>query len=145
MGSDSDICLAQTEKDIASGFAVMAQLRPHLSETQFVEQVLLQRQQGYHLLLARQNRDVVGVAGFVVGHKLAWGKHIYVDDLVTCQKSRSKGVGKALMDWMCAYGRQNQCDSLHLDSGVQRFGAHAFYLREGMHIASHHFALDFSL
>ncbi len=26
---------------------------------------------------------------------------------------------------------------LQLDSGVQRFGAHRFYLREGFHISSH--------
>jgi hypothetical protein len=29
-----------------------------------------------------------------------------------------------------------------LDSGVQRFGAHRFYLRRRMDITSHHFALD---
>jgi hypothetical protein len=30
---------------------------------------------------------------------------------------------------------------LDLDSGVTRFDAHRFYLRERMHIQSHHFAL----
>jgi hypothetical protein len=29
-----------------------------------------------------------------------------------------------------------------LDSGVQRFGAHRFYLRRRMNITSHHFAID---
>jgi len=31
---------------------------------------------------------------------------------------------------------------LHLDSGVQRYMAHKFYLREGFIIASHHFSIS---
>jgi len=30
---------------------------------------------------------------------------------------------------------------LHLDSGVQRFSAHRFYLSKRMEISSHHFSL----
>jgi hypothetical protein len=33
------------------------------------------------------------------------------------------------------------CRSLDLDSGVQRFEAHRFYLRERMNITAHHFDL----
>ena len=34
---------------------------------------------------------------------------------------------------------------LDLDSGVQRFPAHRFYLGQGMAITAHHFALDVQL
>lgn len=82
---------------------------------------------------------VVAVAGFIIGHKLAWGKHLYLDDLVTDSNSRSIGAGEALINWLTEYALANECEQFHLDSGVQRFAAHKFYLKEGFHIASHHF------
>ncbi|MGX1791676.1 hypothetical protein ACWIDW_01820 [Microbacterium sp. NPDC055312] len=33
-----------------------------------------------------------------------------------------------------------RCRQLDLDSGVQRFDAHRFYLRERMNIDAHHFS-----
>lgn len=66
-----------------------------------------------------------------VGSKLAWGKHIYIDDLVTAERHRSRGAGAKLMEWFKSYARSQGCDQLHLDSGVQRYAAHGFYLRAG--------------
>jgi GNAT superfamily N-acetyltransferase len=135
--------LAKNEQQVAACFAVMAQLRPHLSQAEFSRRVLLQQQEGYQLLMALDsNKTVRGGAGFVLAHKLAWGKHLYVDDLVTDQQAQSQGIGKLMLDWLQTYAMQQGCEQLHLDSGVQRFGAHKFYLREGMRISSHHFQLD---
>jgi hypothetical protein len=50
-------------------------------------------------------------------------------------------VGGALFDWLVQLAREHECRELHLDSGVQRFDAHRFYLGKRMHITSHHFAL----
>ena len=41
-----------------------------------------------------------------------------------------------------AWARKRECAELHLDSGVQRFGAHRFYLNHRMDITSHHFAIQ---
>ncbi len=82
------------------------------------------------------------VAGFNIGEKLAWGKHIYIDDLVTNEQFRSTGAGAYLMTWFKAYAQEQGCGQIHLDSGVQRFAAHRFYLREHFNIASHHFVLN---
>jgi hypothetical protein len=37
--------------------------------------------------------------------------------------------------------RREGCRALHLDSGVQRFAAHRFYLGKRMEITSRHFGL----
>ena len=63
----------------------------------------------------------------------------FIDDLVTNADTRSKGHGRALLDWIGDYGRTRGCTSLHLDSGVQRHAAHRFYLRERMDIVFFHF------
>lgn len=131
--------LAQSEQDIIQCYPIMYQLRPHLTESEFVEQVLHQQGQGYAPLMAENAGDVQAVAGFVVGNKLAWGKHLYVDDLVTDQQTRSSGIGEGVINWLIDFARQHGCQEIHLDSGVQRFAAHKFYLRENFAIASHHF------
>jgi hypothetical protein len=41
---------------------------------------------------------------------------------------------------LLAHGGEPGCGELHLDSGVQRFGAHRVYLKNGFDITSHHFA-----
>lgn len=120
----------------------MRQLRTHLSEELFVERVGRQMQGGYQLAVATDGDLVVGCAGFRVDENLAWSRHIYVDDLVTASTHRGLGVGRAIMEWLVAYGRAHDCAELHLDSGVQRHAAHAFYLSRGMRISSHHFALE---
>jgi GNAT superfamily N-acetyltransferase len=125
----------------AECFSVMRQLRPHLSEADFVERVALQRRQGYQLLAALVDAQPVAVAGFRVVDNLAWSRFVYVDDLVTDDAHRSKGYGGLLLDWLVDYCRKNELAELHLDSGVQRFGAHRFYLEKRMEISCHHFAL----
>jgi GNAT superfamily N-acetyltransferase len=136
--------LAKNDSDILSAFLVMVELRPHLSESQYLEQVKLQMLEGYQLLIASDKDLVVGVAGFQVNRKLAFGRHIYVDDLVTINIKRSKGVGKAIVNWLIEYAETHECNEIHLDSGVQRFSAHRFYFREKFHICSYHFKVTLS-
>ena len=81
------------------------------------------------------------MAGIRVMENLAWGKFLYVDDLVTASAARSQGYGDKLFDWLLDYARAGGCEQLHLDSGVQRFEAHRFYLRKRMSISSHHFSM----
>ncbi|WP_232360977.1 GNAT family N-acetyltransferase [Paraneptunicella aestuarii] len=122
-------------------YPVMKQLRPQYDLASFCEQIAVQVQEGYQLAYVEMNGQVIAVAGFVIATKLAWGKHLYVDDLVTDDNKRSTGAGKCLLDALIEFAKSQDCQELHLDSGVQRFEAHRFYLREGMHITSHHFQL----
>jgi GNAT superfamily N-acetyltransferase len=67
---------------------------------------------------------------------------LYVDDLVMDEAARSSGYGKRLLHWLVQRARDEGCQTLELDSGVQRFDAHRFYLTERMFISSHHFRLN---
>ena len=140
-----NICLAESEEQISLCFPVMAELRPHLLEREFVERVRRQqRENGYQLAFLEESAAVRAVAGFRFAEFLAWGRILYVDDLVTASAERSRGHGQALFGWLVARAKANGCAQLHLDSGVQRFDAHRFYLRQRMSITSHHFALELS-
>jgi len=136
------IQLAESDADRTRAFPVIVQLRPHLTLETFLAQARRQTDShAWKLLTVEVDRMTVACAGFRVGEWLAWGKALYVDDLVTDANVRSGGHGGALLDWMVGYARENGCASVQLDSGVQRFGAHRFYLQKRMDITSHHFSL----
>ena len=136
-----NIQLAESDAQIERVGGVLLQLRPTFSKEQLIAQIKEQRLSGYRIAYVESDGEILCVAGFVVGTKLAWGKHIYVDDLVTAERHRSTGAGAKMIDWLKSYAREIGCGQLHLDSGVQRFAAHKFYLREGFSITSHHFSI----
>lgn len=134
--------LAESDEQIAACFPVLVQLRPHLDVESFLPRIRRQQQQGFRLACLEDAGQVVAVAGFRVMENLAWGRFLYVDDLVTDAAQRSRGHGARLLEWLLDLARNEGCQELHLDSGVQRFDAHRFYLLKRMRITAHHFALE---
>jgi GNAT superfamily N-acetyltransferase len=135
------IHIAETDDAIVRCAAVMRQLRPHVAESEFVDRIRRQQAGGYHLAYLEDGGRVVAVAGYRVMDNLYSGRVLYVDDLATDEVVRSKGHGRQLLDWLVGQAREAGCQTLELDSGVQRFDAHRFYLTHRMVIASHHFRL----
>lgn len=135
--------LATTDAEILACFPAMLELRPHLKSPQaFLEQV--RRQQagaGYRLGYVRAGDAVPAVTGFRVYEYLAWGKILYIDDLVTLESARKHGHAAGLMDAVVAIAREEGCAAVHLDSGYTRNAAHRFYLKYGFEMTSHHFGL----
>lgn len=121
----------------------MRQLRPHFEEeAAFVAQVERQQRAGYRMAFVEDEGAVRVVAGYRLSESLHAGRFCYVDDLVTDESARSLGYCGALFDWLMAAARAAGCGRFELDSGVQRFAAHRFYLTKRMIIASHHFSLE---
>jgi GNAT superfamily N-acetyltransferase len=118
----------------------MAYLRPYVKAEEFVARVEAQQAQGYRLAYLEDSGAVVAVAGFRVMEMLATGRTLYVDDLVTDEARRSRGYGKAILDWLQEHARATGCQTFSLDSGTFRHDAHAFYFRERMRVTSFHFA-----
>jgi len=121
-------------------FPPFAILRPHLSQEIFVQQVLEQISQGYHLVFIEdENHQVVAGMGYRVLTTLAWGKLIYIDDLVSLPSARKQGNGKKLLEYAKEQARLHGCSQVHLDSGYQRQDAHRLYLNCGFVLSCHHF------
>jgi len=133
------IDLVESSEDILACFSVIRHLRDLEDATTFLRRVRSQQLSGYHLAALRDGGDPVAVAGFRLGENLAWGRHLYVDDLVTLPEARSRRYGAALLTWLAEFGRSQGVDQLHLDSGKQRADAHRFYEREGLEASSIHF------
>ena len=135
--------LADLEPDDArwgSALPVLQELRPGLDLKTLTAVYREGWPQGYRFLAAFDDDGrCLGVAGYRLVATVFVGRKLYVDDLVTSSSVRSGGVGKALLDELQRRAVDAGCSVLDLDSGVQRHDAHRFYLRERMHISSHHF------
>lgn len=136
------IQLGESDFKILKCFPVMSQLRPHLEQAKFVELVRYQMKEGYQLVFLEVDEQAVAVAGFRISTCLASGKFLYIDDLVVDELKRSHSYGQQLFQWLIEYARNHDCEHLSLDSGVQRFAAHRFYLMQRMNITSHHFSIE---
>lgn len=136
-------------------FEAMRVLRPHLDDRDEYVRLVddVQRPDGYRLaavLGADEGYDgghgqgtgsAVAVCGFRVQSNLAWGRHLYIDDLSTVAQARGRGAAAALLDWVHEQGRRAGCTVVHLDSGVQaeRESAHRLYFGQRYRISSYHF------
>ena len=138
-----DIKILDTEEDILPCFPVMKALRPHLTKDRFIENFRVQQPQSYKIAVAIDSSGTIcALAGYRFCNFMAWGKVIYLDDLVTDPSTLKKGYGGALLDWLEEEGHRNNCDALHLDSGYQRLDAHRLYLKKGWTLSSHHFSKE---
>jgi len=134
------IIKATTDEQILSTREVMRQLRPHVPFDEYLAVIRrMELTDGYQLAALYDENTVRAVAGYRFMEMLYTGKIIYVDDLNTDERFRSKGYGKSLLNWLKSEAKAQGCAQIHLDSGVQRESAHRFYFREGLTINCHHF------
>ncbi|CAN5915296.1 GNAT family N-acetyltransferase [soil metagenome] len=135
--------LAATDEEIQACFHAMHELRPFLTAEDFVPRLRRLMKGGFQLVYIKtDDGKVPAVGGFRIVEMLHRGKSIYLDDLSTMELHRNKGFGEKIIDWLMELAKKEGCYSFHLDSGVQRFDAHRFYLRKKFNITSHHFAVQ---
>jgi len=132
----------ESDADVRRSFPVMRQLRPHLEEDEYVARVRAMRAGGYRIAVVEEDGEIRAAAGFRAIEMLHQGLHLYVDDLVTDERRRSRGHGAMLFDWLMEEAKRLGCATLELDSGVQRLRAHAFYFAKRMHISGYHFRIE---
>jgi len=120
-------------------FAVLRELRPHLTTATFAAVYEEGYPQGLRYLGAFDGDRCIGVAGWRMVATTSAIRKLYIDDLVTLSSERSRGVGALLIAELMDRAKVHRCQILDLDSGVQRGDAHRFYMREGLTIDSFHF------
>ena len=99
----------------------------------------IMKRHDYHCIAAFDGDRIVGVAGYWLGTRFWCGEYLDADNVIVDETLRSRGVGKALMDWLEAKAKELGCKLLVLDSYVTYVRAHKFYFREGYEITGYHF------
>ena len=110
-----------------------------MKESDFLDTVRHMETEGYKLAYLEDEGEVVAVAGYRIYTNLILGKNLYVDDLVTTRRVRSKGYGEKLIKWLREKAAENDCRFWHLDSGTERSRAHKFYVSQGFTVSAFHF------
>ncbi len=135
----SSINLAITDQEILLCFPVYKELRPHLiDEKKFVMQVKNQQKAGFALNYIEESEMVTACVGYRFLDTLAWGKIIYVDDLITKEHVRGRGYANLLLEYIDEQAKKLSCNEIHLDTGYQRYDAHRLYLKNGFKLICHH-------
>jgi len=126
-------------KLLAAAEGVHRQLRPQLPSN-YAGRMKEIFAGGAQMAVAETAGRVSGITVFRILEKTFTGRELYCDDLVTDEKQRSTGVGRALMQYMERVAKERGCNWFALDSGCQRQQAHKFYFREGMTVTAFHFS-----
>jgi GNAT superfamily N-acetyltransferase len=132
-----------TDDEFRAAWAVMRELRSHLDEETFMQRVGEMRPSGYRLIAGEEDGTIVALAGIGTEKNLYYGRYMWVYDLITTEKGRSKGHGLALMERVEELAREEGCDVVGLSSALHRTDAHRFYLEKvGMDKRSYTFTKD---
>lgn len=106
----------------------MNQLRTHLNVDVFINLVKQAvKENDYKLLALYDHNHIVAVCGFMPMITLYNGKFIWICDLVTDVKLRSKGYGKVLLTHVENWAKEKKYGIVSLSSGLQQAPAHQFY------------------
>ncbi len=117
-----------TDAELREAFPVFHELRYYVSEERFFERLASMRPRGYRVFAVRDGAQdqIVAYAGVEITETMR-GRQLYVHEMVTTERARSKGYGAAMMAYLEEFARSNDCDILALSSNVAREGAHRFY------------------
>ncbi len=135
--------LLHLEEDgqLRTAFPVMRELRPQLPDAAtFIARVRRQAHQGYRLLGAWCDGQVLALAGYRELENLIHGRFIYVDDLVADPQHRSRGLGARLLEELALIGGGLGCQRLVLDTALANSLAQRFYFRQGLLSTGLHFS-----
>jgi len=137
-----EIKQAKEKEDFLKCWEVVHELRPHLDQDRYLTLMLYMIDEGYKLIYIEENGKGVSFCGYRITTMLYRGRSIYIDDLCTLKEASRKGHAKALLNHVLNQARDEELESIHLDSGHHRFDAHRLYLNFGFKITSHHFEMD---
>jgi GNAT superfamily N-acetyltransferase len=116
-----------SKEELLLAFPIMKQLRTHLVEETYLNLIEDMKKEGYKMFALYVEEKVVAVAGVIKLTNLYYGKHVWVNDLVTDVNQRSKKYGQMLLSFVNEWAKENSCEVVALSSGLQRVEAHKFY------------------
>ncbi|TQQ81179.1 GNAT family N-acetyltransferase [Halonotius terrestris] len=141
--SEIEIRELETQFEWADAFFVIEQLRPRVNAEEYFEYLEQMTTTGYRLFGLFVDDELAAVAGVNIGVNMYYGRHLWIDELVTDSKHRSEGYGAQLMAYLEDWASERGCNKVALSSGLQREEAHRFYEEKvGMEKASYVFTKE---
>lgn len=117
------------EKEFKAAFPLIRQLRTHLNEAAYLELIKEAVDiNGYRMFGLIVDDQLAALTGFMPMTNLYDGRSIWVCDLVTDERERSKGYGEILLHFVQEWAADHGYEKVALSSGLKRTQAHRFYV-----------------
>lgn len=122
----------QSKDDLEKCFPLMKELRPHLLIEEFLSiyHEVHQKDQ-YEIVVIEKDNQFLALMGYRVMTDFVRGRHLYIDDLVSTEKIRSKGLGAELLQYAEQIAQYKDCKSLRLCTGIENERGVKFYEKNG--------------
>ena len=127
MSGSAAIVELLTPDERRDAYPVMAELRPALTLDRYLTLLEEMVPARYRMFALRESGEILALAGVAVCVNLYHGRHLWVYDLVTVERARSRGYGAQLLRYLEALARDLGCERAALSSGFARVEAHRFY------------------
>lgn len=95
--------------------------------------------QAYECYGIYEGEALIGVFGLWFATRHYAGKTCEPDHVYIKPTSRSKGLGKAVFKWIFDYVKTKECETSELNSYVENYPSHKFYMNLGYDIKGYHF------
>ena len=118
-------------KELYTVYDVIKQLRVSLSYKEFEDLIYDMRHMEYKMFGIMNGEELITYAGVSVQTNLYYNRHLYVFDLVSDEKYRSKGYGKMMLEYLDDYAKTCMCKNIVLSSSFEKEKAHGFYENNG--------------
>ncbi|MBY0554110.1 GNAT family N-acetyltransferase [bacterium] len=119
------------ENEIMSVYAVLKELRPHITEEEFSEIYHHARKaDDYTFYGYFVGPECVGLMGLRYINDYVHRFHLYIDDLVVSKDHRSQQIGAKLLKFAETLAQEKNCTGLRLCTGVDNKDGMRFYERE---------------
>lgn len=126
------IFTAKSKEELEKCYPVMKELRPHLSlEDYMAIYEDSHKSDGYEIVAIEDQGKIMAVMGYRFLSDFVRGKHVYVDDLVSTESTRSQGLGAELLKFAEGIAKQTGCKSLRLCAALENERGIQFYDRNG--------------
>jgi GNAT superfamily N-acetyltransferase len=114
-------------------------LNPNLADEILKERLQEMTAQGYRCAGAYLRGELIAICGMWITTRFYSGKQIEPDNVIVIEAWRGHGIGQRLMQWVYAYGREQNCLACELNAYVVNSPAHRFYFQQGFKILGYHF------
>lgn len=130
--SDIVFLQAKTRQDLERIYPVMKELRTELSYDDFLSIYdKAHATDNYEIIAIEKSGQIIAAMGYRILYDYVHYKHLYIDDLVSSEKSRSQGLGAKLLEHAEELAKKLQCKGLRLCTGVDNERGKKFYEKNG--------------
>ena len=130
----------QNRDELEICYSVMKELRPNLVKEDFYSIYDISKvRDNYEIVAIEIDEKIVALMGYRFLYDYVRGKHLYIDDLVSTQLARGKGLGAELLKHAEKVARDAGCKVLRLCTGVENEDGVRFYKNNGWSLRAHAF------